>query len=87
MSHHSRTFLFMSDITCMTVHPLMEFELCFACVLFITFFAIDEIADIFGFASHRLFDDVFIAIFADVFIAIFADVFIAIVADVYSHCC
>ena len=25
-------------------------------------FAIDEIADIFGFAGHRLFDDVFIAI-------------------------
>ena len=46
----------------MIVHPLMEFELCFACVLLMTFFAIDEIADIFGFAGHRLFDDVVIAI-------------------------
>ena len=27
-----------------------------------TFFAIDEIADIFGFAGHRLFDDMFIVI-------------------------
>ena len=43
----------------MIVHPLMKFELCFACVLLMTFF---EIADIFGFAGHRLFDDVLIAI-------------------------
>ena len=28
MSHHSRTFLILSDVTCMIVHPLMEFELC-----------------------------------------------------------
>ena len=62
MSHHSHTFLFLSDVTCMIVHPLTEFELCFACVLLTTFFAVDEIADIFGFAGHRLFDDVFIAI-------------------------
>ena len=62
MSHHSRTFLFLSDVTYMIVHPLMEFELCFACVLLMTFFAIDEIADIFDFAGHRLFDGVFIAI-------------------------
>ena len=62
MSHHSRTFLFLSDVTCMIVHPLKEFELCFACVLLMRFFAIDEMADIFGFAGHRLFDDVFIAI-------------------------
>ena len=46
----------------MIVHALMEFEFCFACVLLMTCFAIDEIADIFGFAGHRLFDDVFIAI-------------------------
>ena len=46
----------------MIVHPLMEFELRFACVLLMTFFAIDETADIFGFAGHRLFDDVLIAI-------------------------
>ena len=46
----------------MIVHPLMEVELCFACVLLMKFFAIDEIADIFGFAGHRLFDDVFMAI-------------------------
>ena len=46
----------------MIVHPLMEFELCFACVLLMTFFATDEIADIFGCAGHRLFDDVLIAI-------------------------
>ena len=46
----------------MIVHPLMEFELCFACVLLMTCFAIDEIGDIFGFAGHRLFDDMFIAI-------------------------
>ena len=44
----------------MIVHPLVEFELCFACVLLMTFFAIDEITGIFGFAGHRLFDDVFI---------------------------
>ena len=62
MSHHSLTFLFLSDVTRMIVHPLMEFELCFTCVLLMTFFATDEIADIFGFAGHRLFDDVFIAI-------------------------
>ena len=62
MSHLSHTFLFLSDVTCMIVHPLMEFELCFACVLLMTFFAIDEIADIFSIAGHRLFDDVFIAI-------------------------
>ena len=60
MSHHSHTFLFLSDVTCMIIHHLMEFELCFACVLLMTFLAIDEIADIFGFAGHRLFDDVFI---------------------------
>ena len=46
----------------MIVHLLMEFELCFACVLLMTFLAIDEIAVIFGFAGHRLFDDVLIAI-------------------------
>ena len=40
----------------------MEFELCFACVLLITFFAIDETADIFGFAGHSRFDDVLVAI-------------------------
>ena len=62
MSHHSRTFLPLSDVTCIIVHPLMEFELCFACILLMTVFAIDEIADIFGFAGHRLFDDVLIAI-------------------------
>ena len=61
MSHHSHTFLFMSDVTCMIVHLLMEFELCFTFVLFITLFAMDEIADIYGFAGHRLFK-VFIAI-------------------------
>ena len=57
----------------MIVHPLLLllillllllllFELFFACVLLMTFFATDEIADIFGFAGHRLFDDVLIAI-------------------------
>ena len=61
MSHHYHTFVFLSDVTCMIIHPLMEFELCFACVLLMTFFAIEEIADIFGFAGHRLFG-VFIAI-------------------------
>ena len=55
MSHHSCTFLFLSDVTCMIVHPLMEFELCFACVLLMTFFAIDEIADIFGFVGFGMF--------------------------------
>ena len=34
----------------------------FACVLLMTFFAIDEIADIFSFEGHRLFGDVLIAI-------------------------
>ena len=37
----------------MIVHPLMEVQLCFACVLLMTFSAIDEIADNFGFAGHR----------------------------------
>ena len=45
----------------MIVHPLIEFELCFACVL-LTFFTTDEVADIFGFAGHILFNDVLIAI-------------------------
>ena len=62
MSHHSRTFHFLSDVTRMIVHSLMEFELCFACVLLMTFSANDEIADIFSFAGHRPFDDELIAV-------------------------
>ena len=63
MSHHSCTFLLLSNVTCMIVHPLIDFERCFACALLMTFcFAIDEIADIFGFAGHMLLDDVLIAI-------------------------
>ena len=46
----------------MIVRPLMEFELYFSCVLLMTLFEIDEIANILGFAGHRLFDDVLIAI-------------------------
>ena len=62
MSHHSCTSLLLSNVTCMIVHSLIDFQLCFACALLMIFFAIDEIADTFGFAGHRLFDDVLIAI-------------------------
>ena len=50
----------------MIVLPLMELrKLFFACVLLMAVSAIYEVADIFCFPGHRLFDDVLMAIISN----------------------
>ena len=40
----------------MVIHSQMKLRFCFSCVLQATFFAVDQVAHIFRFASQRLLD-------------------------------
>ena len=50
------------DGTLSIIHSQMKLQFCFSCVLLATFFAVDQVAHIFRFASHRLFDIVYLAV-------------------------
>ena len=60
--YRSRALLICPYITLVVIHSQVKLQFCFSCVLLATFFAVDQVAHMFRFASHRLLDIVDFAI-------------------------